>query len=125
MGGYEKDMRRLQALWDEMQSENEDVIGSDRESDKDHVSINRLSDVEQEAREFEDGQDNPVEETGAAADIDNNDVIENERNNYYLSRNGTKCRKHCYNKSVRTQAEDIISQLPGVKRSARVKKKPS
>ncbi|KAK9727597.1 Transposase IS4 [Popillia japonica] len=108
-----------------MQSEDEDVIGSDGESDKDHISVNSdNSDAEQEAREFEDGQDNPVEEIGAVADIDNNDVIENERNDYHLSTNGTQWRKHCYNNSVRIRAENIISQLPGVKRSARDKKSP-
>ncbi|KAJ8948226.1 hypothetical protein NQ314_008463 [Rhamnusium bicolor] len=110
----------------EVQSEDEELIESDGESEVDNVSINSdYPDIEQEASDFE---GNPAEVTGASANMEENDVFENEseivqdRDKYYLDKNGTKWRKKCYNKNVRTRRENIITQLPGVKRSARDKK---
>lgn len=121
MGNYEKEISRLQTLWNELQSEDEDVE-TDNESDIDHVSINSdYAHVEQAAREFEDEKDNPVEEAGAAANIEDNDVTGKERN--YVNENGTMWRKKCYNRNVRTRAENLILQLAGVKSRARDNKR--
>ncbi|KAJ8943189.1 hypothetical protein NQ318_000670 [Aromia moschata] len=127
MGDYEKEMRRFQDLWKEVQSEDEEVIESDGESEIDNVSINSdYPDVEQEANN-EDVQGNLTEVAGVTTNAHENDVTENEseivqdREKYYLGKNGTKWREKYYNKNVRTRGENLITQSPGVKRSARDK----
>lgn len=104
MGDYEKEMRRLQALWMEVQSENEELIESYGEKETNSVSINSdYPDIEQEASYCKDGQeDNLAEVAGAIANTEENDVIENlseimqDRYKYYVGKNGTRWRKNCY-----------------------------
>jgi hypothetical protein len=69
MGEYEKEMRRLQSLWDAVQIDDEEIIESDADdgSEVDDVSINSdYPDVEQVANDFEERENDPVEDRGAA-----------------------------------------------------------
>jgi hypothetical protein len=137
MREYEKEMRRLQSLWDAVQTDDEEIIESDADggSEVDNVSINsEYPDVEQVANDFEERENDPVEDRGAAVSIDINEEENNdfengpeniqEHNMYYLDKNGSGWRKVHYNKNVRTRAENIINHLPGVKVFARNSKSP-
>ncbi|KAJ3622378.1 hypothetical protein MTP99_002893 [Tenebrio molitor] len=76
MGEYEKEMRRLQSLWDAVQTNDEEIIESDADggSEVDNVSINSdYPDVEQVANDFEERENDPVEDRGAAVSIDINE----------------------------------------------------
>ena len=89
MGDYEKEMRRLQALWLEVENEDEDEIESDGEQDEDNVSINSdYPDIEQEASDFENVQDNPAEVTASTEEDVQNES--EDRDKYYVSKNGMK-----------------------------------
>jgi hypothetical protein len=126
------------SLWDAVQIDDEEIIESDADggSEVDDVSINSdYPDVEQVANDFEERENDPVEDRGAATvSIDINEEENNdfkngpeniqEHNMYYLDKNGSRWRKVQYNKNVRTRAENIISYLPGVKVFARNSKSP-
>ncbi|GJQ79539.1 hypothetical protein Trydic_g16386 [Trypoxylus dichotomus] len=108
MEDYEKEMHCHQALWDEMQSEDGDVIELDGESDIDNVSVNSdYPDIKQPCR-LEEEQYNPSEDAGATTNIEDYSVIENV--SIYIK--------------VRARTENLICQLPGVNRSVTNKRSP-
>jgi hypothetical protein len=118
MGEYEKEMRRLQSLWDAVQIDDEEIIESDADdgSEVDDVSINSdYPDVEQVANDFEERENDPVEDRGAATvSIDINEEENNdfkngpeniqEHNMYYLDKNGSRCEKSSIQQKCENQS---------------------
>lgn len=112
MGDYERSQQLLLQLWNECESDEDEVVGgSESESDNlDHVSP-QISD--------------PEEDIDFANIMEEDDEEHFTHKNYYIGRDKvTKWFKHCSTSRVRTRAENIITKLPGPKQYARNALKP-
>lgn len=108
---YEDEQIRLQRLWDEAESDGseEDAYDSDSSLGEDNVEFqNENTDTDQDMFD---------EETEV---IEPN--LSRHREAYFIAKDGTKWKKHLeYCKNIRTRADNIITQLPGVKGEAKQK----
>lgn len=108
---YEKEQEKLLKLYDEVMTDNspefDDSI-SDDSFEEDHCEIQDINtDSEQE-----------IEDVDVPADFDNLHNV-HVRIPSFVTRNFTKWKKHApANKRVRTRANNIIVNLPGVKKTA-------
>ncbi|CAH2006347.1 unnamed protein product [Acanthoscelides obtectus] len=92
MGDYEKEQRRLWALWEEVQNEDEaiDRDDSEEEDEIDNVSVcSDYPDLEQNPEVVEDqGDETQAEVLGT--------------HSFFLGKNGMKWFKECPSRNVRT-----------------------
>lgn len=115
MGDYERQQAHLQALWDDIESEDEPIDGQDSEenSELDNVSVcSDYPDLEQEPEHDEEGKEI------------NQQNLKMAECDFFLGKNGMKWFKNPKNKNVRTRAENIITHLPGVKNYGKYARSP-
>lgn len=124
MGDYEKELKRLEWLVDNV-STDEEPLGSESEDEIDNVSVN--SDYPDMMQDADDSDESEVLEDSATANVEANiSQLESENNDsssvaiqrptkYYVGKDGTKWKATCPSKRVRTRAENIITHLPGVR----------
>jgi len=111
MDPYEREIERLRQLYEEVETDNEEVENMS-ESDDDSIADENFvlerdhaTDTEQEATDEESEEGESVSEESRSA--------------YYYGKDGTKWRKEAPPLNVRTRSRNIITHLPGVTGVAR------
>nr|XP_022901780.1 piggyBac transposable element-derived protein 4-like [Onthophagus taurus] len=109
MGDFEREQARLLALWEDVQSE----IGDYDEISSDEGEIDNLNESDHNSDTEQDISDDEK-------DIDDNDNNQIRAGLFYLGKDGaTKWFKHPPWPNVRTRSENIVTQLPVVRRGYR------
>lgn len=129
MGDYEKELKRLEWLMDDVPTD-EEPIASDSDGEIDNVSVNsEYPDMEQDGDHFPESntpvtEDIPTENIlGSVGENEENRSSENSAiqnmNKHYISKDGTRWKASYPPKNVRTRAENIIIRVPIIRQHAR------
>lgn len=104
---YEEEQRRLQKLWDELESEEEvgGNVSSDCSDDGDYI---------QESDHFSDTEQSDASDSDSDVSPDESEVPLSERLQHYQAKNGTRWLKKPFPTSVKQRPCDIIRFFSGV-----------
>lgn len=111
---YEEEQRRLQRMFDEVETDVDVAEDSDSSLGEDNIEIQ-----EENSDSEQDITDNELNGSGSC------EQRRGTRIPCMMGKDGTKWRKHCHRyPNVRTRRHNIVTQLPGVKGEAKNKKTP-
>lgn len=108
MWSYEKEVERLTRLYEEVPTDNECYSDSD-----DSVADDEFEEMSQHDSESELEPENDEKLLPPPTNTAMQDSL------YYQAKDGTKWKKNCTSKNVRTRQDNIIVRLPGVKGAAK------
>lgn len=121
MDPYGREINRLQALYEEVLTEEE--LSDNSESEEDSAAVEQCE-VSEHNSETEQEDEDPEESPQHSDDENDGCGAQGSKSLYYFGKDGTKWKKQSGPLNVRTRQRNIVSHLPGVKGVAKNARSP-